>query len=354
MFENEDGTSERIGAQGVGATYYVGFNPFLQYGTQEARAILRTNVFLSVQTIRYTPFKVSLMSAPIYELGDPLEFSGGIVSGNNKTGVVQSITWRASQGVSLAGFGADPALQDVQSESERANSAATRAQQNSEIIYKDYSNLTPISVVGSADPVKVVEINFTTNKKTDVEMWHEIQVVPDLTDPACEVTAIYYLDGVEMSRKPVETFTDEGKHLLDLHYFRNVEEVGGHKWEVYLETSGGDLAIDSNGAIAVLKGQGLSKVDAWTGVIVLDDTIEAFFMGMRSGTITATVTVSKKALDYDLEVADTILGFSMGMRFGQITDTLNFVFYQPTFNIITEDAEYNIVTEDGDYNICTG
>ena len=240
------------------------------------------------------------------------------------------------------------------SEAEKANSAATRAQQNSEIIYKDYTNLTAISVEDGEDPVKVVEINFTTNKKTDVEMWHEIQVVPDLTDPTVEVTAIYYLDGEELARKPVETFSDEGKHLLDLHYFRTIEDVGGHRWEVFLETTGGDLAIASEGAIAVLKGQGLSKVDAWTGVIVLDDTLEAFPMVMEVGTITDSVTVSVHALDYDIELADTIEGPLMAMGFGVLTDTINFIFYQPTFALVTEDAEYNIVTEDSDYNICTG
>lgn len=352
VFDNEDGTQQRIGAQGVGATYYAGFNPFAQFGTEEARTVLRTNIFLSVKSMQYTPFNVSLMSAPIYELGDPVEFTGGIVYGNDKIGVVQSITYKAGQGVQISGFGADPALQDVQTASEKANSAASRAQQNSEIVYKDYTNITPIAVAGG-DPVQVVEINFTTNKKTDVEMWHEIQVTPDLSGSSMTVEAVYYLDGVELDRKPVETYTDEGKHLLGLHYFRNIEESGSHKWEVYLETTGGDLAIDQFGAIAVLKGQGLSKVDSWGGVIILEDDMVGVPRIIPFGVLTDTVSVSVAALNYKIEVSDTIVAPAVAIALGVLSDSMDLILYRPTDNIVSEDGDYNFITEDGEFNIVT-
>lgn len=353
VFDNDDGTSQRIGGMGVGATYYAGFNPFAQYGTPEARTVIRTNIFLSVQSMRYTPFNVSLTSSPIYELGDPIEFTGGIVLGNQKVGVVQSITYKAGSGVQISGFGQDPALQDVQSASERANSAANRAQANSEMIYRDYMNLLPISVEDGADAVKVVEINFTTNKKTDVEVWHEFQLLPSLVDPSMEVTAIYYMDGEEVGRRPVETYSDNGKHILGLHYFQNVEETGTHKWEVFLETDGGDLLIDQFGAIAVLKGQGLSKVDAWTGVIVLDDDLVAPDRIISLGSFTEVLSVSAKLLDHDIEVSDQLVAPFVTIRLGMLTEGVNIIFYRPTFNITTEDGDYNFITEDGDYNIVT-
>ena len=353
VFDNDDGTQQRIGSQGVGATYMAGFNPFVQYGTTEAKNLLRTNIFLSVQTIKYTPFSVSLMSAPIWELGDPIEFTGGIVYNNNKTGVVQSITFKAGQGVTIQGFGKDPALHNLENANQAANSAAARAQQNSEVVYKDYTNLVQLDVEDGEDPVKVVEINFTTSKKTDVEVWHEFLLETD-TSSSMTLTAVYYLDNVEVARKPVETFSDSAEHVLDLHYFRTIDTTGSHKWEVFLESDGGDATIDINGAIACLKGQGLSKVDAWTGVIVLDDTIEAPDMVIPFGSITDSVTVSVRALDHRIQLADTIVGFEMGMSFGVLVDTVNLIFYQPTFALVTEDAEYNIVTEDENYNIVTG
>ena len=355
VFDNDDGTQQRIGSQGVGATYYAGFNPFVQYGTPEAKNILRTNIFLSVQTIKYTPFRIELLSAPVYELGDIIDFTGGIIDDNDKQGIVMSFTYQASKGIILEGFGADPALQDVENANAAANAAASRATANSEVVYKEFQNLTAINVTDGGDPVKVTEISFSTTKKTDVEMWHEYQVETDLTTAGTlmTVTAVYYMDGTEIARKPVETFDDEAKHILDLHYFRTVQDVGSHKWEVYLETTGGNIAIDANGGIAVLKGQGISKVDAWTGVIVLDDDITAPDMEMPFGIITDSVSVKVRPLDHLIELSDTIQAPAMGMSFGVIVDVIDIKFYHPTFNIITEDGDYNLVTENGLYNIVT-
>lgn len=354
VFENADGTSQRIGSQGIGATYYVGMNPFLQYGTQEAKNYLRTNVFNAVHSLVYTPFKVELMSAPIYELGDVISFTGGIIDGMTKTGIVQSVSWKMNKGLIISGYGANPAFQDVQSAAEKSNSAARKSEHVSEIIYRDYANLVPISV--TSDPVKIVDIYFTTNKVTDVEMWHEIQLQTERSSGSDSMTvqAVYYMDQIEIARKPIETYDDDAFHLLDLHYFKNIESVGSHRWEVYLIASGGTAAIRENDAIAVLKGQGLSNVDAWTGVIVLEDEINGFYMGMSFGSITASAEVNVRVLDHLVEADDTITPPAMGMSFGTITDEISFIFYQPTFAIVSEDDEYNIVSEDGDYNICSG
>lgn len=350
VFDNDDGTQQRIGSQGVGATYYAGFNPFVQYGTPEAKLILRTNVFLSVHTIKYTPFRIELMSSPIYELGDVLAFTGGIIHGNEKSGVVMSITYQANRGLILQGFGADPALQDVENARDSANAAANRAAANSEVIYKDYANLTAVNVTAGGDPEKVVEIDFSTNKQTSVEMWHEF-LVRTATSGTMTVTAVYYLDGEEIARKPVETFSDSADHIIDLHYYQKIDEVGSHKWEVYLETSGGNLSIDTMGAIAVLKGQGISKVDSWTGVIVLDDTIIAPERLIPSGSLSETVSVSVRELDYRIELSDVIPGPSVTIPFGSFTESVDVILYRYAFNITTEDGDYNLVTEDGDYNI---
>ena len=86
----------------------------------------------------------------------------------------------------------------------------------------------------------------------------------------------------------------------------------------------------------------------------MDDDIVAPNMVIPTGTITDSVVVSVRALDYLIELSDTIQAPAMAMSFGVITDAINITFYVPTFAIISEDDEFNIVSEDGDYNICSG
>ena len=351
-FENPDGTTEAFGSMSTGATFEAGFNPFLQFGTDQARQALRQNVADVITGVSFTPFTVELMSAPVFELGDVLDFSGGILTGQGKTGIVQAIDWTLNAGMTIRGFGSNPAYQNVQSASEAANSAAKRAENSSEMIYKDYVNITPISV--TSDPIKVVDIYFSTNKVTDVEMWHEIQLQTLRASGNDDMTvqAVYYMDQIEISRKPIETFDDDAFHILDLHYYKPIEEIGSHRWEVYLVASGGTASIRANDAIAVLKGQGISKADSWTGVIILEDYIEPPFMRMSVVDLSDSVSVSLHENDM-IQVEDDIETPFMSMFTAAMTDEVTVTLYTPKKQIVTEDQDYNIVTEDGDNNITT-
>lgn len=352
VFENADGTSQRIGSMGVGATYYIGMNPFLQFGTPEAKTILRTAVYEAASSLDYTPFKVELMSAPIYELGDVISFTGGIIDGIPKKGIVQSVQWQMNKGLILSGFGSNPALQGVESASEKANSAARRSEQTSEIVYRDYVNLVPISV--SSEPVKVVDIYFTTNKVTDVEMWHEIQLQTLRSSGADSMTvqAIYTMDNVEIARKPIETFDDDAFHILDLHYYTPIEDIGSHRWEVFLVASGGSAAIRANDAIAVLKGQGISKADGWTGVIVLEDEIVTPFMNIGVPEFTEEVSVRLSEND-TISVEDSIITPFMSMFVASMTAEPSITLFTPKKKLMTENREYYVTDESGTKNITT-
>ena len=358
VFENADGTAERYGNMADDRGYYNGFNPFVEYGSIDARRQLRSTIADIVRQIEFAPFSVSLMSAPIYELGDVLEFTGGIIAGNNKKGIVQSIEWTLNNGLTIKGFGANPALQDVMTDREEADAAGRRSDQNSEIIYRDYTNLIPLSITD--EPTKVVDIYFTTSKETDVEVWHEIQLETALTQGSSNmaVQAVYYLDSVEIARKPIETFDDSAFHILDLHYFSHIDNVGSHRWEVTLESSGGTAAIRSNDAIAVLKGQGLSKADGWTGIIILEDEITEpvyNFPVLDEFTDTATFSECERGTETfeDITATDYIVLPVMSMSVVGLSDSVTMTLYTPTRQLVTENKEYNIVTEDGDSNVVT-
>ena len=350
QFENDDGTIELIGSAGVGISYPVGFDPFLQFGTTEHRSEMRTATFEAINNIKFMPFKLQMISAPVYELGDIVYLSGGIAAGRNHIGCVQSITWQASKGLTIAGFGADPNLRNAKSDKETANAAAQRATQASELIYKDYLNLMPVSV--STDEAQVVNIDFIANKKTTVEMWHEIQLETALASGSSDmtVTAVYYMDGIEQSRHPIEKYTDSGKHILDLHYIAFVDEAGSHTWEVYLESTGGTASINARDVLAVLKGQGLSNVDAWTGVIILDDEVARIPIEWNVRGLSGAVECSTQTPE-EATATDSYTRPEVGQVPRSWSENISIVLQNAVLVIVSEDKQYNTVSEDKDYNI---
>lgn len=254
------------GAMSGGPVYDMGKNPFIQYGTQTTKDQMANNVLQSLQ-VRLRPFEATILSCPIWEPGDIISIAGGLATGYESRTVVHSWNY-TSQGTKIACYGSNPALVNVTKD--KAASAASKSAAMNGISYKRYSNPNEITVTGSES--KICDIYFTAEKVTDVEMWHEVLLETSLSDPSMTVEAVYYLDGIELSRRPIETYTDSADHILTLNYCIGVDE-GNHRWEVYLTATGGTATLDAEDGISVLKGQGLAKGDVWDGVIILADEV---------------------------------------------------------------------------------
>jgi hypothetical protein len=142
-------------------------------------------------------------------------------------------------------------------------------------------------------------------------MWHEFQIEtnPDEGE-ALELEAIYYMDLIELDRKPVETYEDAAKHLLDLHYMSRVYDEGSHTWQVYLVATNGTATMRKDNGISVLKGQGLAKQDKWNGVIVLDDTVSSFSIVSFLATMADLLVCEANDLDYDKAFSENVSGMS--------------------------------------------
>lgn len=322
IFTNDDDTREVYGSEGVGITYDCGMNPFLIYGTQAKRNQMRTRVLNVLSAIKYQPFTVTRKSSPIYDLGDIIYFSGDIAGSESYVGTVNLWEYKANQGVTIQGFGSNPNLQNTKEQSQKETAAAKSSASEKEISYTRYENQSELTI--GSTPVKVVDIPFSANKPTDVEIWHEFQLEtsPDAGE-SVEIMATYYMDLVEIDRKPVETYSDAAKHLLDLHYMTKVHDAGSHEWTVYLTATNGTATIRQLGALAVLKGQGLAKDGSWNGVIVLDDTVSAYVMPMLLRALSDTLVIRAWNLDHDLELSDTVNGMPMTIGFGSLTESIN-------------------------------
>jgi hypothetical protein len=274
-----------------GPAYDMGKNPFIQYGTQTTKDQMANNVLQSLQ-VRLRPFTATIMSAPIWELGDIISMTGGLATGYESRTVVHSWNYSTSKGTTIACYGSNPALANVSKD--KSASAASKSAAMNGISYKRYSNPNEIVVGGSE--AKVCDIYFTAEKVTDVEMWHEFLIDTALTDSSMTLEAIYYLDGVELSRRPVETYSDTAEHILTLNYCLGVDE-GNHRWEVYLLATGGTATLDAEDGISVLKGQGLAKGDVWDGVIILADEVSFVYATTTLLGVTTSVNVNNVTND---------------------------------------------------------
>lgn len=306
------------GSMSGGPVYDIGKNPFIQYGTQTTKDNMANAILGSLQ-VRLRPFEAQIMSAPIWELGDIISMTGGLATGYESRTVVHSWTYSSGQGTKIACFGSNPALAQASSESKAASAAGKSAAMNG-ISYKRYTNATQVEVTGSEQ--KVCDIYFTASKETDVEVWHELLLETALTDPSMTVEAVYCLDGIELSRHPIETYTDSAKHIMTLNYCMGVDE-GNHRWEVFLTATGGTATLDVEDGISVLKGQGLVKGDTWDGVIILADEVAFVYAPLIFAGVSALCDASLPT-----HIGSTELSANVGPWTG------DFVMYELNENVV--------------------
>ena len=345
LYSMKEETNKYYGAPiGTGIVYELGANPFMQYGAPSTIRDMAMNVASGI-SYHLRPFTASIMSAPIWELGDRLKLSGGIADGYDTVTVIHSISYAHAKSTQLQCFGQNPTLSASGTQDKDAAAATNSAKLNT-TSYKRYAN--PNAVTVSTIPELVASVQFTAEKNTDFEVWHEILLESALNpgSDAVELEAVYYLDGQELVRKPVETYSDEAKHILTLNYSEGVNE-GAHLWEVYLVASGGSATINTNAAITVLKGQGLSNVESWDGIIFLTDNVEAVDMLLGLSTISET-NMDLTLLDYEsISLSDNVEAVDMVMDPVSISESINITLYQPAFPIEAEESAALISTEAG-------
>ena len=272
-----------------GLTMNLGSNPFLQYGTEAVKAEVRTAILNKLATFRATPFSATMLTNPAYDLGDCLKFVGGIASDNYC--VIMQYALDIDK-LSVLGFGENPALMSAQSKTDKDISGLKGQNKENKITYYTYSNVGDISIAD--DPEQVCNIRFATVEQTTVTLWQEykVDVTLDDADTPAQITAHYYIDGIEETYTPVDTIGEDGEHILGLQYYiQNVDGGTAHTFTVTLEVAGGAAEIAAGDIHVCLSGQGLVGSDSFTGIIEASDTIPLFVIaGLSVGIFTDSAT----------------------------------------------------------------
>lgn len=338
---------------GVGTVINLGSNPFLQYGTKETLMIQLQNIADVTEDMEWTPFQISVLNNPAYDLGDLITCTGGVAGQEILSCCIMEIDWTIKQTTSLQGYGSDPNLADARSKVDKEISGIKSRTSENEVIFYTFINAQDFEL-GEDEAEKIVHIRFATINPKLVNLWHEINLDVTATSEDGIVTcqALYYLDGDLITYSPATTWNNDGFHLMHLMYFlNNLEQNSVHEWEVFLLIQGGTATIDVGDIHASVYGQGLVATDEWDGYIEAEDSISVSFNG------NSIVFGISESVDFEsqnvetITASDTVSAIFGGGFIVSITDSANIITQKDIYKVVSEDGTYQLISEDGEYYI---
>lgn len=207
-----------------GLTMNLGTNPLLQFGVDETRKELCTNILNDLALINYVPFDSETIGNPALDLGDVLKFSGGHADGA-RLSAVMSMQIKIGGKQTLKGVGKNPRLARAKSKNDKNISGLLNQIEENKTAGKigihTFTNASAFSI--SDTDTKIISIEFATSEEVMAQFFGSVIVdvkadpveknvtaKTSLVIPAVDVTAIVSeTEGEEAG----ESTTDEGTEL---------------------------------------------------------------------------------------------------------------------------------------------
>ena len=257
-----------------GLTYNLGSNPFLQDNSLIGDGY-RENVLNALQSINYTPFKLSMIGSIAYDLGDVLLCTDG--HANDDLCCITKFVYTHHKGYSVSGVGKNPATATGKSKTDKNIAGLVNRSNSNEYRFDIVRNGKEVNV-GDGESKRVTRASILCKPDAQIKLDCEILVDISLSDgeekAIGEVT--YVLDNTVLERKPIETWI-EGKHILNLDYFLSIAEPGLHTFDIFLTMTDGDAHIDEFGVLEVFSGIGIAAESGFNGRIEIEETIDHGF-----------------------------------------------------------------------------
>lgn len=236
----------------TGLSYELGQNPFLQIGTSADRDTAMNEILTGLQNVNYTPFEVNLTGCPIFDLGDVLTFTDGILSSSKKVAVT-SYTYTYNAAYKLSCGGQNPAEASAKSATDKRMDGINSSISSQKSTITAIRNADAVTL-GNGVRVDVIDYPFEvtdtanhTNISTQIIMTTSAveTVVGDVfTIGDIVVKAILFIDGIEIGDLYPEFIVDEGKDTFTIDYSLKNLTTGAHNYKVALEL------YDATGTIA--------------------------------------------------------------------------------------------------------
>lgn len=110
-----------------GSDLVLGANPLVMAKSRTTRDSQRREILGALVGITYTPFQASVLCGCIYDLGDVIQFSGGLYNSETDSfGCVMSYNYTHNGGTELQGFGVDPSIPQIRNKNQKSTDRADR------------------------------------------------------------------------------------------------------------------------------------------------------------------------------------------------------------------------------------
>ena len=317
-----------------GLTMNLGVNPLLQFGLDETRRELITNILNDIAVVNYVPFDSDTIGNPALDLGDVLQFTGGQADAD-KVSAITSMECKIGGKMKLKGVGKNPRLAQAKSKNDKNISGLLNQIEAGKIGIHTFTNASAFTVADMM--AKIISIQFATSEDNHAQFFGQVIVnvaadpvtrtaaaTGNVRIPAVNVDAIeeepvgepeeeveptvigtteeqtlsvslpvsWQEDGQAVVtftfefnetiidiHQPVETW-HSGKHTILLYYpIENVVANYTNTFNVYMRVTGGSGTVAVGGCVASISGQSMGADAAWDGKIEIEETVERFEIG---------------------------------------------------------------------------
>jgi hypothetical protein len=222
-----------------------------------------------------------------------------------------SYEYSFQNGYTCEGFGQNPALATARDKVDKELAGIMSKTDKNGIQFYTFKNAEE-AVIEDGERKELIYIRFTTMEAKQVTFQAEILADSETTIDEVEAQIEYFLDGAVISDyKPTETWTEDGKHIINLYYMLDVEPNHLYQWQVKMTANGGTITIPQGHARGTVWGQGLVAIGAWDGFIDVEDTVTAIPLdSIYVATFTDAVSVEAQ-IPIAINIADQLTSITL-------------------------------------------
>ena len=202
-----------------GLTMNLGTNPLLQFGVDETRKELCTNILNDLAVINYVPFDSETIGNPALDLGDLLKFSGGHADGD-KLSAVMSMQIKIGGKQTLKGVGKNPRLARAKSKNDKNISGLLNQIEENKTAGKigihTFTNASAFSI--SDTDTKIISIEFATGEEVMAQFFGSVivDVKADSVEKSVTAKTSLVIPAVDVTAVITETEgEDTGESTMD-------------------------------------------------------------------------------------------------------------------------------------------
>ena len=180
-----------------GLTMNLGVNPLLQFGLEETRKQLCTNILNDIAVVDYVPFDSDTIGNPALDLGDVIQFTGGQAD-ENKISAITSMQCKIGGKHTLKGVGKNPRLAQAKSKNDKNISGLLNQIEAGKIGIHTFTNASAFTI-GDTN-TKIISIEFATSEDNHAQFFGQIivDVAADVVERSATASGDVVIPSVEV------------------------------------------------------------------------------------------------------------------------------------------------------------